>query len=97
LLTMYPEELNSLSHGTDVAGTQTIVCTKLLRTGKRWLLSFHHMRGSSVSGMGVSSWYRVSSACAPCTASDSSADECDSESLSNRVSFSFFGTGAFVS
>jgi len=33
LLTMYPEELNSRSHGTDVAGA---VFTKFAKTGKRF-------------------------------------------------------------
>ena len=85
-------ELNSLSHGTDVASTQGIVCTKLPTTGKRWLLSFHHMRISSAS-----SWHRISSDSALCTATDSSAEDCNSESLSNGVSFRLFGTGDIVS
>ena len=46
-LMIYPVELKSLSHGTDVAGTQRIVCSKLPRLGKRWLLSFHHIKVSA--------------------------------------------------
>ena len=55
------------------------------------------MRGFSVSGMTASSRYRVSSASAPCTACVSSDEDCDSESLTNRVSFSFLCTGSGAS
>jgi len=40
LFTIYPEELNKHSHGTDVAGTHSTVFTKPARTGKRWLFTF---------------------------------------------------------
>jgi len=37
LFTMQRDELNRCSHGTEVAGTQSTVFTKLARMGKRWL------------------------------------------------------------
>jgi len=48
---MYPEELNSRSHGTDVAGTHNTVFTKFAKTGKRFLLSLYQVSGFSVSAI----------------------------------------------
>jgi len=44
LFTIYPEELNKRSHGTNVAGTHSTVFTKLARTGKRMAIHFPEIR-----------------------------------------------------
>ena len=83
LLTMYPAELNSLSQGTDVAGTQRTSFASRANVGKRCSLLRHPRSEFSPSGNFFSALKRANSS--PVLSSGSSRSE--SESVSRRRLF----------